>query len=300
MQKLAADDPGDIVSSYHRGENVSSIAARYHISRERVYQILRFTRKHGSPPVLQRPGRRPRPPPWDAVFLVLVYRQMYQLGPRALSRRIARETTVVIPHTMVYRILRERGLITAQKRKPPRPKWVRFERKHAMTLWQGDWKQVTIDGTVQWLIAFLDDASRLITCWGLFQSPTTAATIMVLETGFARYGVPNEILTDHGPQFVSNQKTGTPHHEFGRFLEHHHIRHIVARRNHPQTNGKIERFFREIDRLIAAGFTMDDVIDWQNRIKPHASFDYKEPEIVFFERLPPERIFGYAQRWLCE
>jgi len=193
MQKLAADDPTAIVSAYHRGEGVPALAARYGISRERVYQILRYTREHGSLPVLQRPGRRPRPPPWDAVFLVLGYRRIYQLGPRVLSRRIARETTRVIPHTMVYRILRERGLITAQKRRPPRPKWVRFERKHAMTLWQGDWKQVTIDGTVQWLIAFLDDASRFITCWGLFPSPTTEATILVLETGFARYGVPNEI-----------------------------------------------------------------------------------------------------------
>ena len=45
---------------------------------------------------------------------------------------------------------------------------------------------------------------------------------------------------------------------------------------------------------------MDDVVDWQNRIKPHASLDHKEPETVFVERLPPERIFGYAQRWLCE
>jgi len=72
------------------------------------------------------------------------------------------------------------------------------------------------------------------------------------------------------------------------------------RYHHPQTNGKIERFFREIDRLIAAGFTMDDVVNWQNSIKPHASLDYKEPETVFFERLPPERVFGYAQRWLCE
>lgn len=300
MQKLEADDPAAIVSAYHRGDGVPTIAARYGISRERVYQILRYARVHGYPPVLQRPGRRPRPPPWDAVFLVLVYRRIYQLGPRALSRRIARETDRVIPHTMVYRILRERGLITAQKRKPARPKWVRFERKHAMTLWQGDWKQVTIDGKVQWLIAFLDDASRFITCWGLFPNATTEATILVLETGFARYGVPNEILTDHGSQFVSNQTTDTPHHAFGRFLEHHYIRHIVARRNHPQTNGKIERFFREIDRLIAAGFSMDDVVDWQNRIKPHASLDYKEPETVFVERLPPERIFGYAQRWLCE
>ena len=83
----------------------------------------------------------------------------------------------------------------------------------------------------------------------------------------------NEILTDHGSQFVSNQKTDTPHHVTGRFLDHHHVQHIVARRNHPQTNGKIERIFREIGQLIAVGLSMDDVIDWQNRIKPHASLD---------------------------
>ncbi|NLX50203.1 MAG: transposase family protein, partial [Methanospirillum sp.] len=112
-------------------------------------------------------------------------------------------------------------------------------------------------------MAFLNSASRLITYRGLFPSPTTDATILVLETGFARYGVPTEILTGHGSQIVSSQKTNSPHHAFGRFLEHFTIRHIVARRNHPQTNGKIERFFREIDRLIVAGFSMDDVVDWQ-------------------------------------
>jgi len=121
MQKLGADDPGEIVSSYHRGEDVSSIAARYHISRERVYQILRYTRIHGCPPVLQRPGRLPRPPPWDAVFVIPVYRRIAQIGPRALLRHIVTETGRVIPQTMLYRILRERGLITAQKRRPPRP-----------------------------------------------------------------------------------------------------------------------------------------------------------------------------------
>jgi len=155
---------------------------------------------------------------------------------------------------------------------------------------------VTIDGLTQWRIAFLEDASRLITCRELLPNATTEATILVLETGFARYGVPNQ----NGSQFVSNHKANTPRHTFGRFLEHYSIRQIVARRNHPQTNGKIERFFREIERLIAAGFSMDDVVNWQNRIKPHASLDDKVPETVFVERLPPERIFGYAQRWLCE
>lgn len=117
MQKLAADDPAAIVTAYHRCDGVPVIAARHRFSRERVYQILRYARVHGHPPVLQRPGRRAHPPPWDAVFLVLIYRRLYQLGPVTLSRRIATETDRVIPHTMIYRLLRERGLITAQKRR---------------------------------------------------------------------------------------------------------------------------------------------------------------------------------------
>lgn len=81
---------------------------------------------------------------------------------------------------------------------------------------------------------------------------------------------PTTILTNHGSQSVSNLKTKAPCHVFERFLEHDSAWHIVARRNHPQTNGKI-------DRLIAAGLTMDDVVDWQNRIRPHASLNDKVP-----------------------
>lgn len=44
---------------------------------------------------------------------------------------------------------------------------------------------------------------------------------------------------------------------------------------------------------------MDHVIDWQKGTKPHAGVDDKEPETVFVERSPPERIFVYAQRLLC-
>lgn len=49
----------------------------------------------------------------------------------------------------------------------------------------------------------MDDAPRLITSYGVFDTPLIKATIRVLETGFARYGVPSEILRDHGSVFVS-------------------------------------------------------------------------------------------------
>jgi len=107
----------------------------------------------------------------------------------------------------------------------------------------GDWKQVTIDGQVKWLIAFMDDSSRLITCYGIFDSPTTENTLLVLRMGFAQYGVPRKILTDHGTQFVSARDRDNASHTFKEFLDSYGIKHIVARIKHPQTNGKIERFF---------------------------------------------------------
>jgi len=61
--------------------------------------------------------------------------------------------------------------------KKKRRKWVRYERKHSMSLWQGDWKRLG----EKWIIAFMDDASRLITCYGVFDSATTENTIKVLK-----------------------------------------------------------------------------------------------------------------------
>ena len=45
----------------------------------------------------------------------------------------------------------------------------------------------------------MDDASATV----FFDSATTENTITVLRKGFAEYGIPNKILTDHGTQFVA-------------------------------------------------------------------------------------------------
>lgn len=65
----------------------------------------------------------------------------------------------------------------------------------------------------------MDDASRLITCYGVFESPTTENTIKVLERGFTEYGMPDEILTDHGTQFVSSRNSENAKHKFKNFLK---------------------------------------------------------------------------------
>ncbi|KAG7503666.1 putative protein K02A2.6 [Solea senegalensis] len=65
-------------------------------------------------------------------------------------------------------------------------------------------------------------------------NPTTASqTITVLRDLFARTGVPEQLVSDNGPQFTSE--------DFHTFLKNNGIRHITSAPWHPATNGQAER-----------------------------------------------------------
>ena len=51
---------------------------------------------------------------------------------------------------------------------------------------------------------------------------------------FARYGLPNKLVSDNGPQFIS--------YEFEDLMKSNGILHIKSAPYHPQTNGEAERF----------------------------------------------------------
>ena len=59
-------------------------------------------------------------------------------------------------------------------------------------------------------------------------STTTSKTIEVLRDLFARFGIPEQIVSDNGPQFVSE--------EFQAFIKSNGIRHITSAPYHPATN----------------------------------------------------------------
>ena len=54
-----------------------------------------------------------------------------------------------------------------------------------------------------------------------------------------------EVITDHVSQFFANTRDfqGNANHAFEQFCKEKGINHILARVKHPQTNGKIERWF---------------------------------------------------------
>ena len=86
-------------------------------------------------------------------------------------------------------------------------------------------------------------------------------------------------------------------HKFKQFLAEHGVKHVVARVKHPQTNGKIERFFGEVERRVGKFGSVEAVVRWRNEVKPHRSLDWDEPINAFWYKLPPERVMWFVRWW---
>lgn len=65
------------------------------------------------------------------------------------------------------------------------------------------------------------------------KSTSSSSTIEILRDLFARFGIPEQIVSDNGTQFVSE--------EFQTFVKSNGIRHITSAPYHPATNGLAER-----------------------------------------------------------
>ena len=124
----------------------------------------------------------------------------------------------------------------------------------------------------KFVCAVEDDASRKIICGGEFDNEEAIHAIRLMKKAIKiameKYSsVIRECNTDKGTQFYNStlDKNGKRSlGEFELFLKEHRINHIPSRRNHPQTNGKKERWFRTYEENRHKFKTFDEFIDWYN------------------------------------
>ena len=151
-------------------------------------------------------------------------------GAVSIRDKAAEGTGTNISHRTVHHILREAGTASREPKKSKRRKYVRYERTYSNSLWHTDYKMLQ-DG--RWFISYEDDASRLITGFGVFKEATGDHAIEVLERAIDAYGKPAAILSDHGSQFFANageiKRKGVS--DFEKKLVGLGIRHILAGRN---------------------------------------------------------------------
>ena len=80
----------------------------------------------------------------------------------------------------------------------------------------------------------------------VFTMKTTSATktIEILRAIFARNGLPRQLVSDNGPQFISD--------EFKQFMDSNGIKHFKSAPYHPATNGLAERFIQTMKHSLRA------------------------------------------------
>jgi integrase-like protein len=164
-------------------------------------------------------------------------------------------------------------------------------------LWQSD----LFTFTLRWqnrrvhLVVFMDDHSRFLVSWGLQGSASARFVIDVLESGIASYGAPQEVLTDSGPQYHAWRGES----QFRKVVVRRGIKPLVSRPRHPQTLGKVERFWGTLwrDFLEKSVFLdLDDArrrighfIDHYNFQRPHQGIGGLVPADRFFHAAPQVR-----------
>ena len=156
-----------------------------------------------------------------------------------------------------------------KRKRPTQIKFVKYEWPKPNMLWHTDW--TTCPFTNKQLIAFIDDHSRYIVHAEYFENASTENTILAFANAINRHGTPENILTDNGVQFHI-------HGPFEEFCKTKGIKHILGRVHHPQTNGKIERWFGTYKmEFQPQQWTLNEFITLYNQERLHQGIGYKVP-----------------------
>ncbi len=157
--------------------------------------------------------------------------------------------------TTFYRMMRENDLITEETNKKLR---LSFSMQYANELWQADTmygpsiKQADGSYKKTFLIAFIDDASRVITHSEFFYQDNTANMIDAFKAALYKRGVPQRLYFDNGSNYKSKEILQACL-RMNIMLSHAPIRDGAAK-------GKIERFFRGFrDRFLTMHIDFESI-----------------------------------------
>ncbi len=170
---------------------------------------------------------------------------------------------------------------------------VRFERARPNQLWQTDLFTFVLkrENRRVYLVAFEDDHSRFITAYGLHASSSGALVREVFEAGVANFGLPEEVLTDQGPQYYTWRGKSA----FTKLLEKRGVKHLVAAPHRPASLGKIERTWGTLWRECLSSAIFRGLEDARTRIGHFFDFyNFQRPHQGIGGAVPADRFFTAA------
>ena len=191
-----------------------------------------------------------------------------------------------VNHKRVERIWRQEGL-KVPKKQPKRGRlWfndgscVRLRPTHKNHVWSYDFvADRTHDGRSMKLLTVIDEHSRQCLAIVVERQLSSDDVLHCLTDLFVKYGAPEHIRSDNGPEFTARAVR--------QWLRALHVRTLFIEPGSPWENGYIESFNGKLRDELLNGeifYTLKEaqiiIETWRkeyNTIRPHSSLDYRPP-----------------------
>jgi transposase InsO family protein len=285
------DQRAEFVAHARQAEsNIAELCRRFGISRKTGYKWLG---RQSSDDASRRPLSSPSRTGDDIERKVVALRTEHPAwGGRKIAHVLRRDHALELAPSTVTSVLHRHGLIRAEDSVASKA-WERFEHDKPNALWQMDFKGYVPLGQGRLNpLTVIDDHSRFNVVLDALAGQTRLLVQPSLRAAFERYGLPDRINTDNGAPWGSGGQGITA---LGVWLVRLGIHVSHSRPNHPQTNGKDERFHRtllaevmsrhQFDDLQAAQLAFDRWRALYNGKRPHEALNMQTP----IERYKPSR-----------
>ena len=282
-----------LIEARKQEASVSKLSRQYGVSRQTGYKWVKRYQAAGSIEGLKDKSRRPHHSPrrtsGEAEQRVLAVRDEKGWGADKIQYVVAK-AGVTLPAITIHRILKRHGRIKLESKARLAPG--RFARERCNELAQMDFKgeyQLRGGGKC-YPLSLIDDCSRYLL--GLWPLPSTAAqgVQQVLQGHFQKVGVPQELLTDHGSTWYANMNQhGLTWLSIWLIKQGITLKYSAV--NHPQTQGKVERFHRTLKERTKHRGEPALMSEWDawaaemrqeyNEQRPHEALGMKTPAEVY-------------------
>ena len=257
------------------------------ISIRRVNQVWKQYLLTEQIPEIGKNNGRPTKPieDWEINVVKEAY-EKYKVSASVLEKIIDKDYSMYISTRRIHKILlnlgyaKKKGKIDVRKKK-----WIRYERRHSLTAVHIDWYYYARDQLL--VFAVLDDASRKLLALVECKNATTEQSIYGMKLAM-KHGKIKQCICDHGTQFIKQEGMES---SFKDFLDENGIKQILCRIKHPQSNGKVEKFFDLYQNKRYMFSTKEEFVEWYNEIRPHRSLNFEvleTPQQAFIRKMKAE------------
>lgn len=294
---------------------VTDVAAAYGVSRSWLYRQLARYRREGDAvfePGSRRPASNPNATPPEVVELIVELREKLSVtgldaGPETIRWHLEHHHGVRISRATIARRLAAAGLVVPEPKKKPKSSNIRFQAEQPNECWQSDfthYRLVRLDGRLgadTEILSWLDDHSRYALSVTAHHRVTGPIVLRTFRETVAAHGIPASTLTDNGMVFTTRLAQGKKGASTRNGFEHELRRLGIVQKNgkpnHPQTQGKVERFQQTMKKWLTAQpeqpTTIDDLqalldafAEEYNDHRPHRSLPHRATPATTYTARP--------------